>query len=174
MTWKSYALVSGAGVLGTYLLSTPAPATNVTAPSRRAAARVELVSDIEEQAERLHARLRTPAAYNEPARNPFRFSQRSGAPAAAETERASVTGPVGALPVLPVVPPLPAISLVGIAEDEAGGSVQRTAILKTALGVVLVRKGDAVGVEYTVREVGPTGVELIGSDGAVRRIVPGP
>jgi hypothetical protein len=164
MTWKSYALVSGAGVVATYLASSPMPRTDAPALARPAASRVEVASDIEEQAVRLQARLRRQAPYQEPARNPFRFSQRRIQRAAALPE-AVVAAPE---PVAPVRQ-LQAIGLVGIAEDDAAG---RTAILKTSQGIVFVRAGDTVGGEYTVRAIEASAIDLVGIDGAVRRITP--
>jgi hypothetical protein len=167
MTWKSYALVSGAGVVATYMVSSPLPRTDSPALARPAATRMEVASDIQEQAVRLEARLRRQAPYQEPARNPFRFSQRRAPQSALVPE-------AGAAPVIAVAPAarqLEAIALVGIAEDETDG---RTAILKTSQGIVFVRTGDAVGAEYTVGAIEASAIDLVGTDGAVRRISAAP
>lgn len=164
MTWKSYALVSGAGVVATYLVSSPMPRPDAPALARSAASHQEIASDIEAQAVRLEARLRRQAPYQEPERNPFRFSQQRIQRTAARAETVA-SAPV----VVPLAPPFPAISIVGIAEDEATG---RTAILKTAEGIVFVRTGDAVGGEYTVQTIEAGAITLVGTAGAVRRIVP--
>jgi hypothetical protein len=139
------------------------------APSlaRPAASRMEVASDIEEQAVRLQTRLRRQAPYQDPARNPFRFSQRRTQRTAALPEAAVAAAPVTAPPVRQ----LPAIALVGVAEDEAAG---RTAILKTSQGIVFVKMGDVVGGEYTVRAIEAGAIDLVGTDGAMRRITPDP
>jgi hypothetical protein len=161
MTWKSYALVSGAGVVATYMVSSPLPRTDSPTLARPAATRMEVASDIQEQAVRLEARLRRQAPYQEPARNPFRFSPRR-APQTALVPEAAAT-PV----IVPAARQLEVIVLVGIAEDEIAG---RTAILKTSQGIVFVRTGDAVGADYTVRVIEASAIDLVGIDGAVRRI----
>ena len=165
MTWKSYVLVSGAGVVATYLVSPPMSRPDAPTLARPAASRMEVASDIEEQAVRLQTRLRRQAPYQDPARNPFRFSQRRTQRTAAFPEAAAAAAPVTAPPVRQ----LPAIALVGIAEDETAG---RTAILKTSQGIVFVKMGDAVGGEYTVRAIESGAIDLVGTDGAVRRITP--
>ena len=162
MTWKSYALVSGAGVVATYMVSSPLPRPESPTLARPAATRMEVASDIQEQAVRLEARLRRQAPYQEPARNPFRFSQRR-APQTALLPEAAAATPV----IAPAARQLEAIVLVGIAEDETAG---RTAILKTSQGIVFVRTGDAVGADYTVRVIEASAIDLVGIDGAVRRI----
>ncbi len=165
MTWKSYALVSGVGMVATYLVSTPMPPAGAPTVARPVASRTEVASDIEEQAVRLQSRLRRQAPYQEPARNPFRFSQRPTPRQAAVPERVTAAAPVTA----PLVPQPPAIVLVGIAEDATAG---RTAILKTAAGIVFVRPGDTVSGEYTVRTIEESAVDLVGAGGIVRRLAP--
>lgn len=165
MTWKSYVLVSGAGVVATYLASTPIPPAGAPALARPVASRTEVASDIEEQAVRLQSRLRRQAPYQEPARNPFRFSQRPTQRQAVVPKPVAAAAPVTA----PQVPQLPPIVLVGIAEDATAG---RTAILKTAEGITFVRVGDTVSGEYTVRTIGDSAVDLAGANGTTRRIAP--
>ena len=166
MTWKTYAAVSGATVLAGWLAS--APPSNTPAPgvtSRRpqsSASRTTPGSDIAEQAARLQARLRQEPVYREPSRNPFRFGERevprpepsTAAPRERELE------PTAIEPVAPVPPP-PPIKLSGIAEDRNGDRVERTAVLSTPSGVLLVREGDTVLGQYRVGRVDANAVELI-------------
>lgn len=168
MTWKSYALASGAGVIATYLASGPVRQVEDVPAPPRVATRPSAATDIQEQAVRLQARARPQGLYREPVRNPFRFSTRSAAPSAA------LDAPVGAAPPAAVgtipAPVLPVISLSGVASDEVGGAIQRTAILSTTGGILLVKEGDAVGAEYTVGKILENSVELVATDGSVRRI----
>jgi hypothetical protein len=171
MTWKSYLLASGAGVVATYLASGPVRhVETVATPRPAAAARGRTAPDIQEQAMRLQSRVRQPVAYREPSRNPFRFSKgRAWPPAVAEAPAAPLP-PAAATASEPVAPALPAITLSGIASDEVGGAIQRTAILSTPGGVLLVREGDALGAAYTVGKVLDASVELVAADGTVRRL----
>jgi hypothetical protein len=167
MTWKSYVLASG-GVIATYLASVPVrPVEDVPAP-RRVATRPSAAADIQEQAVRLQARTRQRSPYREPSRNPFRFSARS-APSRAVVEAPWAVAPSPVVVTTPVPVP-PVISLSGVAADEVGGAIQRTAILSTPGGVLLVREGDAVGAEYTVGKIFENAVDLIATDGSVRRV----
>src|SRR5919108_5014194 len=97
MTWKSTAVVSAAGLLATWPgsgppLRTPAPTAYATSPT---AARTEAAAaEIQEQASRLHLRVQEAIAYQEPSRNPFRFSTRLHArPAPARAPGAGGSGP---------------------------------------------------------------------------------
>ena len=76
MTWKSYALMSGAGVLSMWFVAQPStmPGGVTPAQPRQAAGAPAAASDIEEQANRLQARLQQEALYREPGRNLFRFA----------------------------------------------------------------------------------------------------
>ena len=174
MTWKSYAVVSGATVLAGWLASTP-PANEPEGAAvvsrqpdtpRDAAA----ASTIEHEADRLQVRVRREVDYAQPQRNPFRFGalradvDRGGdipAPAAAPSEP-----PV----VIPFVPPPPPVKLSGIAEDEKGGQMERTAILSSPSGVLLVREGDEVLGDYRVGRIESEAVELVKNDGSILRL----
>jgi hypothetical protein len=167
MTWKSTAVVSGLGLLATWLASgpqystPPGAAPNAAATAQRAAAH----PDIEEQAERLGAALRPQASYDEPSRNPFRFS--------APVTRAPVVTPPAVTEEPPPVPPPAAlrITLSGIATDTVDGREQRTAILSAPSGVLLVREGDEVAGQYRVGAVDAEGIELIRlDDGGILRL----
>jgi hypothetical protein len=170
MTWKAYSLLSGAGVIATFLMSVPASPVERSAPARKPDARARAASDIQELAVRLQSRVQAERAYQQPARNPFRFSARSSAPqavGAASPVVAPVTAPP---PVEPLPTPLPEMSLLGMTADQVGGVEQRTAILKTAQGVLLLKAGDAAGSGYTVSTIAEGVVELKSGDGSTRRI----
>jgi hypothetical protein len=170
MTWKSYALASGAGLLATYLASYST--TLVTEPARQGApidaARSTPGPDIVEEANRLQARMRAVAVYREPARNPFRFGARQVAPPPAAAVPPAVAT---ALPAPAPPRELPFVVLAGIATDMVSGAPERTAILTTTAGVVLVRAGEMVGADYRVREVGEDAVVLESpGDGSIRTL----
>lgn len=171
MTWKSYAVVSGATVLAGWLASSPpsnAPATSGPAQPERSAAVPAAAADIEEQAARLQARLRQEAVYREPERNPFRFGARQVARSAPEGS-ATALSPVEAIaPALPAPP----VTLSGIAEDQVGERMERTAILSSPSGVLLVREGEGVLGQYRVAKIHADAVELISLiDGTSLRLV---
>jgi hypothetical protein len=171
MTWKSYAAVSGATVLAGWLASAP-PAnvspTNAPAQqpkSSRVPAPADTTSDIEQQAARLETLGRHETVYTQPSRNPFRFG-----PARAAAREAAAPPPVVVEPVAPVPLP-PAVSLSGIAEDQVDGHTQRTAVLSSPQGVLLLREGDDVLGEYRVGSIDSDAVELVrNADGTRTRI----
>lgn len=171
MTWKSYAAVSGAGLLATYLFSTPpigvpdrAPARSTPVARGTSGPRI----DISEEASRLQVRQREDVRYDEPSRNPFRFGARHVARPPARVEEAAPPEPVFTPP--PPLPQPPPIRVSGIATNSVDGTRQRSAILVTPAGVVSVREGDAVGTEYRVTRIDEDAVELTGVDGGIRRI----
>jgi hypothetical protein len=174
MTWKSYAAVSGATVLAGWLASSPpsnAPATGTTAASSPAPRRrAEAATDIEEQAARLQFRMRVARAYSEPQRNPFRFAQR---PSAAANSRELVPV-VEAPPPIDVPPAGPRVSVAGIAEEQLDGRIERTAILSSPMGVLLVHEGDTILDDYRVGAIEAESVELVRvSDGTSTRLTLG-
>ena len=169
MTWKSYALVSGAGLVATYLVSPPLLPQNDTPPASaaRGDAPGEPAVDIEEEAARLHARLRAEAAFRAPARDPFRFGERPVQPPARRAD--PVPDEAGEPP--PAVPEPPFVVLSGIATDTVDGQPQRTAVLTTASGVLLVRVGEMVGSDYVVRAIDADRVDLESTaDGTIRQV----
>jgi hypothetical protein len=161
MTWKAYATVSGATVLAGWLASAPppnAPGAGVPAPSQALLPRAAAPPDIEREAMRLEARMRHEAAYTQPQRNPFRFgADRPTASAGFETAEAP---PLAETPI-PVVPPPPVVSLAGIAEDQVEQRVERTAILSSPDGVLLVHEGEDVLGQYRVAKIESEAVELV-------------
>jgi hypothetical protein len=170
MTWKSYAVVSGAGLLATYLASGPTIAPDRVPASRPAVATpsAQAPVDIQEQAERLRLRVREKTEYKEPSRNPFRFGARPARRAPVRTEALAAEE----LIVTPDDPPPqpPPIRLSGIATERIDGVRRRTAVLITLQGVLEVREGDPVGAEYRVLRIEEDAVELIASDGSTRRL----
>lgn len=162
MTWKAYSAVSGATVLAGWLglASTPpsnAPEGRVTALRDASSPGAGTSLDIEREAMRLQARVRREVAYAEPRRNLFRFG------AARAIGRPMVEPPTDAAPAQPsmrAVPP-PALSLAGIAEDQVEQRVERTAILSSPDGVLLVREGDDVLGQYRVEAIEGEAVALV-------------
>jgi len=167
MTWKSYLGVSGATVLAGWFASSPpsnVPATSGSTQPERSAAVPAAAADIEEQAARLQAGLRLEAAYREPERNPFRFgAKHMGQPA--REGFAPVPSPVEA--VVPV-PSAPLVTLSGIAEDQVGERTERTAILSSPSGVLLVREGEDVLGKYRVAKIEADAVELADLTGSIQ------
>jgi len=169
MTWKLYALVSGGAFLATYLVSVPttAPGRIVPATPQRSARQTPDEVDIQELATRLQARVRAEASYREPGRDPFRFGARPG------TEGRQVNAPKAQavespVPVMPA-PAVPIITLAGIATDQIGGAVQRTAVLSTPAGILIVREGESVGGLYRVAKIDEEAVELEATADGSRR-----
>ena len=171
MTWKSYTVVSGATVLAGWLASTPpahAPSSSAgkpDPPSRSSSAAASVPSDIEQQALRLQARTRPDRGYAEPHRNPFRFSVARPGPS---------NGPVEATrPIEPavVLPPPVLVTLSGVAEDRVGERIERTAILSSPEGVLLVREGEEVLGQYRVATIESEAVQLVKlADGSRSRL----
>jgi hypothetical protein len=162
MTWKGTAVVSGAGLLATWLAATPpagvapAPAPNA-APGSRA-------SEIEREADRLQIRVRSEVDYTAPSRNPFRFG-----------ERTAPTPPAGAPSSRPptfYAPPEPEpvrMTFAGMAADIVDGREVRTAILSTPTGLAYVKEGEQVA-GFTVRAVTENGVDLVKADGSTLQL----
>jgi hypothetical protein len=166
MNWKSTVLVSGAGLVASVFgwVSTPTlpqrgptpaaiPVAHPTAPA---------AADIQHEAARLQSRLVPDATYRQPSRNPFRFASHL-TPRAADRPIAPVQEPAIVLPPAPV---RPTIKLRGIASDMVDGAIQRTAIVTTDAGLMLVREGEAAGT-YRVTKIEDESVELTGPDGSL-------
>lgn len=174
MNWKATAAVSGATLLAGWLAAAPpeqspssaAPARPPSSPNVPAAA-----ADIQEQATRLQARLRPGADYRDPERNLFQFGSRARAERAATSYAPPVAAPAPVESFVPQpTPPMP-VTLSGVASDQVGDRTERTAILSSPAGVLLVREGDDVLGIYRVARVGEDAVELLRlADGATVRI----
>jgi hypothetical protein len=166
MDWKLY-VFSGAGLLATYLAAkepSRMPDRVPLAQPRDGTRATVLVSDIEQQALNLEARIRNESIYQEPARNPFRFGR--GKPLAIPRD-ASAESAVEALPVEQGPPPLP-MALIGVAIAQDAGADSRTAIFSTPSGVVLAREGDEILGRFRVVKVDESTVEFVTmSDGTL-------
>lgn len=170
MTAKSYVVLSGTGLLATYLVSPslhPAPQPPPADPgARTVVARPGL--DIEEEAARLQARLRAEAVFREPARNPFRFGATPAPVRRAAREPALLEPAAG---IVPEAPELPFVVLSGIATDVVDGETERTAVLTTSAGVTLARVGEMVDAHYRVLAIHEDAVDLeSASEGAIRTL----
>ena len=169
MTWKAYAVVSGAGLLATYLASAPptlAPGQN-SGRSRPDARQAATPTDLQAEALKLQTRVKQSSGYADPPRDPFRFGEHA-APSR-RVHRAEPTVPAAPLPQ--TAPEPPPIRLSGIATRIADGERQRTAILITPEGPVEAREGDAVTSDYHVTRIQDDAVELTGPNGIIRRLV---
>jgi len=166
MNWKSTVLVSGAGLVATVFgwVSTPTLPQRNPAPSAIPVAKptASAAADIQHEAARLQSRLVPEPTYRQPSRNPFRFGLRV-TPRAADRPTVPVQEPAIVLPPAPV---RPTIKLRGIASDMVDGAIQRTAIITTDAGLMLVREGEAAGA-YRVTKIEDESVELTGPDGAL-------
>jgi hypothetical protein len=119
--------------------------------------------EIQEQAARLLTRVRGELGYQEPKRNPFRFTAR---PIATPPRTRPLAVTVTALPVAtPVFP----FTLQGMAIDRVDDQSQRTAIVASASDVLLLKLGDSLG-SFIVTRLDEAEVELTGADGTVRTL----
>lgn len=96
--------------------------------------------------------------YRAPARNPFWFGSR-------DVRDALPAGPAGSEPRDPapaesMAPAPPAVTLSGVAEDRVGERVERTAVLSSPGGVLLVREGDEVLGQFRVASIERDAIEL--------------
>ena len=164
MNWKSTAAFSGVTLLATWLGWTPAHQSAVTmAPAATRDVKPVDASDIQEQAARLKTRARSELGYEDPKRNPFRFTARP------------IPGPTRVRPIEPTVTPLPValpalpFTLSGMATERVEGQSQRTAILTSASDVLFAKLGDRLG-SYTVTRIDEAGVELTAADGTIRTL----
>ena len=164
MTWKSTALLSGAGLMATWFASAPpAPKPNGMSRMPATSARPGDVpeTDIGAEADRLRVRLQEHRDYQEPSRNPFRF----GAPVRPSSTGTTPVKPAEPPPV-PETPPSRSLRMVlsGIAETNGPEGMIRTAIISTPSDVFLVRAGEPVGDQYRVTSVSSEAVELLRVD----------
>jgi hypothetical protein len=166
MNWKSTTLVSGAGLLATWFAAVPPSSVPADGPADDPlpAPVAAAAASIEHEASRLQGQLRPQADFVPPIRDPFRFSRRQPPSGIArEPDVAAESGPVRA--------PAPVMMLVGIAADETADGIERTAILSTSAGVLLVRVGDDVLGRYRVTAIAGDALELVSlADGEPLRL----
>lgn len=174
MTWRSTAVVSGAGLLATWLASAPpspfqTPRTQVATASRASQQTAAMAADIQREADRLRVRLREDPVFREPSRNPFRFAPRARvAPAPREPAPTITEEPMAPVPT---GRPTLRITLSGIAEDKVGDQVVRTAIVSTPSDVLLVKEGEQIGDQYKVVTIAADAIELVRlEDGSIVRL----
>jgi len=116
---------------------------------------------------RLKAHRRQPPDLRSVARDPFQFgARRPDARAAAPAGPAAGAAGTSRPPALE--PAAPEIVLQGLAEDHAGGTVVRTAILSAGGDLVLATLGMPVGSRYRVVAIGADHVELEDAAGGPR------
>jgi hypothetical protein len=171
MNWKSTAIVSGAGLLATWLGWNSQPAPHVASAPARVAVRAPRPNtpDIQQQAAKLQSRVRGISEFREPARNPFKFGARPLRSATSVTPAAPRAALAPSAP-LPAPPPSLQFSLSGIASDAVDGATTRTAIFSTPTGVVLAKIGDSLGSGYRVGKIEESAVDIIDADGGVRTL----
>ena len=147
MTWKLYALLSGGGLLATFLVSLATPSAPEQAGRQNVAQAVTESGgtvDLAEQADRLRAGVAAAAAYREPVRDAFRFG------ATARRVTAQPVAPTVTAPPPVALPARPPFALAGMASAIEGGVTQRTAILTSLNGVLFVKEGDVIDGGYRV------------------------
>ena len=160
------------GLLGAWLASAaglPRTAPKFQQPRRPADAVLldQLASDVQSQTGRLRTRLAAAPEPTASSRNPFSFSAppviRSPRPAAAAASSES-----------PVIVPEPelALDLIGIAGDNATGTLVRTAMISGPAGeLIMVASGQRILGLYDVVAVSADAVELKHvTSGAARRL----
>ena len=112
------------------------------------------VVDLGAQADRLKAKLAAVAAYQQPARNAFRFGELPR-----PVEQPSAPSLSEAPPAVAAPPRLP-YGFAGLATTVENGVAQRTAILSSLQGVSLVKEGDMVDGRYRVVSITDEAVTL--------------
>ena len=183
--------VAGGGVVLTAVMMTTRDANPPAAPRERPAATARSSSGRGAQTSEfalddvnLELLQRTPAALDEPDRNPFRFEGKA-APAPSPTTGAPPTGPAAPTPPTtpttpttpqPTVPagppPLPPIPLRFIGLVEAPTQVGRVAIMSDGKGNVFYGKeGDTIEGRYRMLKIGADVVELAYVDGRGRQTI---
>jgi hypothetical protein len=140
--------------------SSAAKSAKTSRPARGAQQRDVTSFDLNEAAERLHARLETAKRPLPPERNPFEFG------AAPAPRRPEPPPPPIALPIVPPGPQPPPFAFTGVAEHKNGDAIERTAILTgTNPGgadnqIYFAKPGDRVIGRYEVTAIGADAIEL--------------
>ena len=158
MNWKSTVVISGVGLVGTWLMSSPAVAP-IPVPARQntpPAATASPAADIQHEADRLAARVHTEGALGPASRNPFQFAPVPLAHAVPVPTRLVTALPPPSL----AVPPAPRVTLLGVATDVVDGKDVRSAILSAEGVVTIAREGDEVAGQFRVGKVDQEVVDL--------------
>jgi hypothetical protein len=150
-------LGAGGGALAVWFAAaattTPSPRVAPVAVAPPAAVDVS-GARLAHEIERLHERLR-PSATPLQSRDLFHYRM-----PAAGNRPARVDAPeAGRFEEPP--PVAPALTLIGLAEDMVGDTLQRTAIISGEGALFLVKEGDAVGLRYRVSRISAEVVELV-------------
>ena len=159
MNWKSTVVISGVGLVGTWLMSSPAVAP-IPAPALQGATPTAAVvpsADIQREADRLAARVHTDGALGPSTRNPFQFAPEPIPSAASVPSR--VPDLVPSVPIQ-ARPSGPRVTLVGVASDVVGGTEVRRAILSADGVVTIASAGDEVAGQFLVEKVDQEVVDL--------------
>jgi hypothetical protein len=164
MTWKTTVVMSGAGLVATWLAA--APPTEPAAPLASASVpTATVVSPIEREAARLARGLAYQARLGVSARNPFRFDSVDGPVGDGDVVVAPLEAPLAVVEPS-AAPATTRLSLVGIATNLVDGATERTAIVTGPTGVVLAGVGDSVGDGYRVMSIEADAVDLVRDDNA--------
>jgi hypothetical protein len=163
MIWKVTAAASGLMLVGTWLAQYAPLGPPSQRPASPSAAHTETAAaDIQREADRLHSRMQQVTAYQQPSRNPFRFSERPVRQPAAAREPVMTVEDLA--PSLEPQRPTLRMMLAGIAEDKVGEEIVRTAIISTPDDVHLVKIGETIGDAFKVSKIEATSVELVRLD----------
>jgi hypothetical protein len=136
-----------------------APETPLAPASVRADLDAARAEEVAAHASRLRTRLATMPARPGVSRNPFRFEPHARPVAHVTRTVVRDTSPEAG-DTQPAAPVRPELHLIGMAEDNANGVVQRTAIVAGLNQVYLVREGDQIAMRFLVRRVATDAVEI--------------
>ena len=155
----SLVLLGSAALLLAYVNApaapTPAPAWVSAADLEETTALAPLAQQVQQESERLRARMAAVPGKPVPQRDPFRFGERP-----APEPAAGVAEPVSGAPVeeADVAPVIAWPALVAVLADR-GDSVARTAVLAIGDSIEILKAGDAIG-EFVVREITGASVDI--------------
>ena len=125
-----------------------------------------LAADLLARAERLHNRLSAPRSLEQPHRNPFAFYTPAPPPVPVrhrpEPEPLPTAGPL----------PAPVLELIGVAEQQNGEAIVRTAMISDGSDdLIMAVVGATIRGRYRVDAIGADAVELFDlSSETVRRL----
>jgi Tfp pilus assembly protein PilP len=163
----AFAMIVGGFTVGYSLYETTA-SSGIQLTARAARPPVDARSNaLTNEIARLHRRQEHGAAPGR-VRDVFRFA----------AQRQSARNAPRALPPPTAAPPAPvpvrpALKLIGVAEDDNGGSPVRMAIISAPDQLYMVREGERVAARYGVKRISSDVVELVdaGDDSAFRLVL---